>query len=226
LAQAEARLVAWFSNDVLLKRFLNSGGDIHKWNASIIYKKKVEEVTKNERYFAKRIVHAFNYGLGPQHLVDLIRAETGETKSRADAEVLRQSYFQGCPMVLSWHEQIRRVMRSDRTLTTPYGRRRTFYGRGGEDLLRKMIAFLPQSTCVDHLNTGMIRIERRLPKGAELLLQIHDAFLIEFEDSLQEEIVKICKDEFSQPIAINGDSLVIPLDLKVGKKWGEMKELK
>lgn len=221
LAQAEARLVAWFSGDKKLKLFLRTGGDIHLWNASLIFNKPIEEITKEERYFAKRIVHAFNYGLGPIHLIDLVFMETGEIWSLTKAKSVRESYFANSPSIRSWHEEIRMVMNTTRTLINPLGRRRTFFGRIGEDLHRKMLAFLPQSSCVDYLNIGLVRIDIQLPDGAEFLLQVHDEGILQCWPGQVQEIVEIIRKELSFPIEIHGDLLTIPVEIKVGPSWGE-----
>ena len=222
LAQAEVRLVAWFAKDERLKSFLLEGGDIHKWNASLIFNKKMDDIKPDERYFAKRIVHAFNYGLGPMHLVDLVRTEFGLEWAKSDATRVRESYFRNSPRILPWHEEIRAVMDSSRVLVNPLGRRRSFFSRSGDDLLRKMIAFLPQSTCVDHLNSGMVRVDLRLKDPAIHLLQVHDEGVLECLPEQLEEIVEIIKEEFKQPICIDGEPMVIPVEIKVGPNWGQL----
>ena len=226
LAQAEARLVAWFAKDGKLKKFLLEGGDIHRWNASLIFQKTLVEISKEERYFAKRIVHAFNYGLGPFHLIDLVEKETGERWTKKRATDVRERYFSNSPSLRAWHEEIRFVMNTTKTLITPFGRRRTFFGRAGEDLHRKMLAFLPQSTCVDYLNIGLVRIDFQLPEGAEFLLQVHDEGILQCWPGQISEIVEVIKKELSFSIEVGGDSLTIPVEIKTGPSWGESEEWK
>lgn len=226
LEQAEARLVAWFAQDERLIDFLLGGGDIHKWNASIIFGKPKEQILPDQRYFAKRVVHGFNYGLGPGHLVDLARLEANVLLTLSEAKGMRGRYFAGCPKVPEWHEEIKYIMdKGGRTLVTPFGRPRTFYGRPGPDMHRKMVAFLPQSTCVDYANTAMVRVDKCFPVGAKVLLQTHDGIVCRWKKELREECIGILRRELGTKLVIHGRELVIPVAIKVGPNWGDVKEV-
>jgi DNA polymerase-1 len=226
LEQAEARLVAWFAQDKVLIDFLLSGGDIHRWNASIIFSTTMEKITTEQRYFAKRVVHGFNYGLGPGHLVDMARLEANVFITMAEAKVMKAKYFAGCPSVVKWHGEIERIMsKGDRTLVTPFGRRRTFYGRPGPDLHRKMVAFTPQSTCVDYANTAMVRIALRFPEGkAHMLLQTHDGMVATVRDEVVKDCRQIMLEELATRLVIHNRDLVIPAAIKIGQNWGDVRE--
>src|SRR3989304_7547130 len=80
LKQADARVVAWLADDVVLKRLFNSGQDIHKQVAALIFNKPVAEITKEERTIAKGIVHATKYGKGTVTFAK----QAGITKQRAE----------------------------------------------------------------------------------------------------------------------------------------------
>src|SRR5207249_1011171 len=55
---------------------------------------------------------------------------------------------------------IKRQIDQTRTLTTPFGRRRQFFGRWGDDLYRAALSFVPQSCIADWLNIGILRLVR------------------------------------------------------------------
>lgn len=58
LGQAENRVVAYAADDQNMIDVVESGGDVHRENAAMIFDKSFEEVTNNERQLGKRITHA------------------------------------------------------------------------------------------------------------------------------------------------------------------------
>jgi len=215
LEQAEARIVAWLAQDEEMMRIFETGGDIHRWNASRLFGKPEAEVTPDERYLAKRIVHAFDYGLGPKHAAEIIGCSLAEAKRH------KEKYFRAFPKIVEWQ---RSIETGGRTLVTPFGRRRQFYGRENTDLVRKMLAYIPQSTCVDYANRGIIELSKVLPEDVELLLQTHDGFLLQCPPEKAEEVKVLIKQCVEKPIMVNGKELIIPVKIKVGNNWGEVKE--
>jgi uracil-DNA glycosylase family 4 len=229
LKQAEALLVAHFSQDPTMMKAFASGTDIHKWNASKIFEKSVETITKSERYLAKRMVHALNYGLGPIQFMNHVNGEstkTGVSLTAADSKRLIDIYFKTFPNIKEWHRWIENEVEKTRILVNPFGRQRMFFGRLGPDLFRKAYAYLPQSTCVDYLNYGMVRVEQRLPLEASLLLQVHDSMVIQCPKDQQDQVIKIVREELSVPITIHNRQITIGVEIKTSPtSWGEMKEV-
>ena len=123
LSQAEARVVAYISGDQRLIEIFEQGGDIHKKNAANIYNCKEEEVTDEQRYLAKRVVHASNYGMGPRTF-----AQTAGI-SESEATRLLNRYFAAYPRIKFWHMQVRSQLDKTRVLVNPFGRKRIFFNR-------------------------------------------------------------------------------------------------
>lgn len=107
-------------------------------------------------------------------------------------------------------------------LTTPFGRRRHFFGRPEDDTtLREAIAFLPQSTTADRTNLGLWRIWKYLPE-AQLLAQTFDSITFQYLESSNEDFIinralELLKVELTSP---SGRSYVVPGEAKVGWNWG------
>ena len=220
LSQAEARVVAYIAGETRLQSVFESGGDIHKRNASMVYRKGIAEVTKGERQLAKTLVHAANYGIGARTFGRHIG------KSEGEARGLLNQYYALYPSIKLWHKEVEAKLRSSRILRTPFGRARIFFGRWGQDLLREAIAYVPQSTVSDLINKGIIRAWDNLPQGWEIILQVHDSILAQVPvDTAPLHIWKFFKHYFEIPIPIGRKELVIPIDIKIGKNWGSMKEL-
>jgi DNA polymerase-1 len=221
LSQAEARVVAYLAREErLLNLFADSSQDIHKRNAAMVFNKRVTEVTEDERQLAKTLVHAANYGIGPRTFSRHI--ESTEARAR---ELLNQ-YYSLYPAIKRWHLEINSEISRKRLLTTPFGRKRTFFGRGGPDIIREAIAYIPQSTVSDIINLGIIRAFYNLPPQWELLLQVHDSILMQVPtDTPPEHIKKFLKHYFEIPITINNQTMVIPIDIKWGSNWANLKKM-
>lgn len=216
LSQAEARVVAWLAQDERMMDVFKQGGDIHKRNAALIFHKSEADVTPDERYLAKRVVHASNYGMGPRKFAQI----AGITEREARA--LLDRYFQAFPRIQSWHREVERQVRQGRTLVNPFGRKRVFMERIGPELFREAYAYVPQSTVADQLHRASLEIWARLPEPARIVLQVHDSIVVQCSESQVEEVKAIVREALERPIVIMGRELVIPADVKVGSNWDEV----
>jgi len=224
LKQAEAVLVAYFAKEPDMIQCFQDKEDIHRFNASNIYGIPADQVSKTQRYTAKRLVHAFDYMLGDDHAASI--AET----SIAEARRVKKAYFGRFPRILEWHEEVRNEIQETRTLVNPFGRRRLFLDRLGDELVRKAVAFLPQSTCVDTTNEALLRFDGAIQRDSalgdiKLLLQVHDEIVFEFRLEQQEKIMEVLKECYDIPIEINGMECRIGIEFKTGENWREMKEV-
>ena len=223
LSQAEARVVAYLAEETRMIEVFNSGGDIHQLTADTLPSNftpsgsAYQNVDNPRRLFAKKHVHAFHYGEGVK--VFAIRAEI----SVQLASAIRDRYFDTFPNLRAWQLRVQSALGKSRRMTTPMGRKRTFFGRWGEQLFREAYAFVPQATVGDVLNYAMIKMYKKFPE-VEFMLQIHDAFVIQVPSIDVGIWVGRIKVAFDIPILINGKELVIPIDIKVGSNWDEMKK--
>jgi hypothetical protein len=133
--------------------------------------------------------------------------------------------FPGIPRYWGWvAEQLQTV----RCLTTPFGRRRHFFGRPGDDTtLREAIAFLPQSTTADRMNLGLWRVWKELELGGpvQLLGQGFDSIIFQYPEEHENAIIaKALVLVQVELIAPNGRRYVVPGDAKVGWNWGQAVE--
>lgn len=99
------------------------------------------------------------------------------------------------------------------------GRQRWFFGRPNEEeTVRGAVAFDPQGSVGDILNTGMLKVWRL--GICELMLQVHDAILVQYPEEREDEILPKLLDEIKVPVPLErGRTLVIPTEAKVGWNW-------
>ena len=217
LSQAEARIVAYLSGEDRMQSIFSSGGDVHIRNASNIFGIRETDVSSSQRDIAKSLVHGANYCIGHIKFAKIV----GVSEDRA-RELLNQ-YHAFYPSLQLWHKAVREQLGATRVLSTPLGRKRIFFGRWSEDLVREAIAYVPQSTVGDLLNLGIIRSWKALPPEWTFILQNHDSILASVpEETPHMHIVKFFRHYFEIPIEINRKFCKVPMDIKIGKNWGEM----
>lgn len=221
LSQAEARVVAYISGESRLQAvFSNAHGDVHTRNAALVFKKRIEDVTPGERQLGKTLVHAANYGVGARTFGNHVG------KSQNEAQQLLNQYHAMYPCIKLWHREVEEKLRKTRTLTTPLGRKRTFFGRWSPQLIREAIAYVPQSTVSDLLNHSLIRAWDALPQDWEILMQVHDSVLMQVPiEADPMHILKFITHFFEVHLDIGREHMVIPVDIKMGKNWAGLKKM-
>lgn len=217
LSQAEARVVAYLANESRLIRVFEEGGDIHRKNASNIFRVPEANVTDEQRQLAKRVVHASNYGMGPITFAKQCGIPASEAKR------LLNQYFATYPGIANWQLDIASQLRNKRYLVTPFGRKRVFFNRFNDSLTKEGFAYIPQSTVADIVGQALVCAHQ---KGIELLLQVHDSLLVQAPTGEVDQVCRMLKECLTVPLEINGKILVIPVDVKIGQNWNDMEKWK
>lgn len=237
-AQAEAWIVAYLSRSEILIELLNdSERDLHCENAKNMFGHKIAklvedggDVTEDERYLAKRVVHASNYEIKEDQLVRTVNEDgryTGVYIDHQKARFLLNAYFMVYPEIKEnfWREIIEELKYS-RTLTTPFGRKRVFYARWDNKLFREAYSYIPQSTVGDLCCKALVKcfrdIEGTVP-GAEVLLNVHDSILMQCNKEDVEKVSSMMELAMRIPITLNDQTFIIPTDCEVGYNWGKKK---
>ncbi len=229
-SQAEARIVAYLASAYeLIELFNDPSRDVHTENASRIFNKPLDQITPEERYLAKRVIHAANYGMEVDRLVTVVNEDapyTGVRIDRARAKQLLAAYFMLYPEIReTFWKNIERQLRDTRTLNTPYNRKRLFFGRWDDKLLREAYSYIPQSTVGDLGTDAIIRCYEQIEKtvdGAQLWLQVHDAVYMQCWEKDAGLVAEMMRQSMNIPITMNGVEFYIPTDCKIGYNWGKM----
>jgi len=104
------------SNEQVLLDNYASGYDIHKINASKIFKKAMEEVTSTERSVAKAMTFGLLYGKGQASFV-----EEGIFKNMEEAEKAFNDFYAAYPSLASWMQSKRDEVLANGFIFTAYG---------------------------------------------------------------------------------------------------------
>lgn len=233
LEQAESRLVGAIEWNLFGDpRYLDAceSGDLHTsvcrlawtelgWTGDL---KKDREIADQPfyrqhsyRHMAKVLGHGTNYAGKPYTMAK-------HTKLEAPLIAAFQSkYFNAFPSHLRWHAAVQSELLTRGCHTTITGRRRWFFGRRTDDTtVREAIAYGPQGAVGDILNSGMLAVWR---SGlCQLLLQIHDAILVQYPEDREDEIVPQLLQLMRVPIELNnGRKLIIPAEAQTGWNWAK-----
>ncbi|TXH17935.1 MAG: hypothetical protein E6R03_03070 [Hyphomicrobiaceae bacterium] len=223
LKQADAQVVAWEANDIILMDLFTRAAsdptvDLHIENARIIFG-ACNGKSDPRRQQAKQGVHAANYGSSAKtiahHLGITIRA----------AEHFLVKWFAAHPSIRQWHKRVERDLFTTRSVANRFGFRRRYFDRV-DGLLPEALAWIPQSTVALTIDRGMLRIEKECPES-QILLQVHDSCVgqtpIElFKTTEYRAKLKEC---FNNPIPYPRP-LVIGVDIKWStKSWGDCEKM-
>jgi DNA polymerase-1 len=115
-SQIELRILAEFSGDQGFIDAFNSGADLHRVTASQVFNASLDQVTKEQRDFAKRLNFGVVYGIGAQRFALM----TGLTTS--DAENVLKRYFGTYRQLDTYLREAANRAVSDRQARTASGR--------------------------------------------------------------------------------------------------------
>ncbi len=171
----------------------------------------------DRRFMCKKIGHGTNYGGRPKTLAAQAKCEVKLV------EDFQAHYFRAFPAHLQWHEHVRQELYKHGYLISFTGRKRWFFGKREDDAtLREAIAYDPQGSLADVLNRGMLEVWRR--RDCQLLMQVHDAILIQYPEKEEDAIIPRVLDALKLPFSIRGREFQIPYDVATGWNWGKYDE--
>ena len=235
--QGESRVVGAIEGNLFNDwRYLDAceGGDLHTTVARLVWPNDlpwtgVTSTDRNlaeqvyyrhydRRFMCKKIGHGTNYGGKPRTLAAQTKVE------QSLIEDFQPKYFSAFPAHLRWHGWVPRQLAEFGNLTTLTGRKRWFFGRRTDDsTIREAIAYNPQGSLADILNQGMLNVWSN--RSCTLLMQIHDAILIQYPAEREDEVIPLVLKQLRWPINLeSGREFVIPYGVATGWNWGKWDE--
>lgn len=266
--QAEWVVVAYLTGDANMISVVEEGRDTHIHTASLMFHADPEVVeleaklvgsntdpdvitelrnsdpilakycsnfprTMSARQCGKKSNHGLNYAEGPNKFALINEIEPTEAKR------IVSMYHAIYPGIRVWYESIKRQLQRDRCLVNCFGRKVRFMGAWDEDLWKQAYSFLPQSSVVDSLNQGMVKIynDNLLCStdglNIDILAQVHDSILTQFpyqtyldkpdgREVLQSQFLWAqdrIYDYVSPNLTYNGRTFKIATDSKIGLNW-------
>jgi len=222
LSQAEIAVAAHLSGDETLIAALEAGTDIHLEIAAITHEKPKEAITPLERMHTKEVVFGILYGRGAKSISDAL----GITEDAASS--LINAFFAKFPKLRVWIDATVNFARRNKFLQNHFGYKIHFPAFGDLDDHDERTArdFPPQSTVACCVLRAMIDISRQFKERrmrAGIVLQLHDAIMVEAPEEEEELVNEIVIAALRQPIPILNLSLSV--DLISDKYWNDGYEL-
>ena len=220
-SQIELRVMAHLSNDEAMIEVFREGKDLHAATAANIYKKPIEEVTRDERTKSKRANFGIIYGITVFGLAERLDIP------RDEAKMLIDGYFETFPQVHNYMEHSKEVARQQGYVTTLFGRRRylpdinsanaTVRGFAERNAINAPI----QGTAADIIKVAMIHIFQRFKAEgirSKMILQVHDELNFSVYPDEKEKVERIVLEEMQ-----NAFQMTVPLvaDSGFGDNWLE-----
>ena len=213
-SQIEMRLMAHLSGDEALIEAFNSGEDLHRTMASMVFGTPVAEVSAEERSRIKATSYGLAYGLSSYGLAAQLGIPVPE------AAALRDRYFERFGKVRDYLEGLVAQARADGYTQTMFGRRRYLpdlrsSNRQRREMAERAALNAPiQGSAADIVKIAMMNVVDALSEAglkSRLLVQIHDELLLEVAPGEATALEAIVRDKMATPVELS-----VPLDVAVG----------
>lgn len=182
---------------------------------------------KSRRDLSKTLGHGTSYLGKPPQMSKHSHIEVGLI------ELYQAVFFDVFPEIRRWHQWVAEQVMVHQELTTLMGRTRQFFGRPSDDAtIREAVAFDPQSSTADYVNTALLKIHRAQLAGEldiTLRLQKHDELVFTFLQDQEEQIIKQVVELMEFPVELTSPdgrekTLIIPAEAETGWNLGRMSD--
>jgi len=218
-SQVELRIMAHLSGDESLLHAFQEGLDVHRATAAEVFGVEVEQVSSEQRRYAKVINFGLIYGMSSFGLAKNLGIETKAAAAYIDR------YFQRYPGVKRYMDDTVEFARAHGYVETVLGRRLYLPDINGGNGPRKKAAERQainapmQGTAADLIKMAMVAVQAELDAHrptVQVVLQVHDELVFE----LPESDVEWLRTEIPRLMASVGE-LKVPLlaEVGVGANW-------
>jgi DNA polymerase-1 len=218
-SQIELRIMAHISEDAALLKAFTDGMDVHRATAAEVFGVAVNEVSSEQRRYAKVINFGLIYGMSSFGLAKNLGIETKAAAAYID------KYFQRYPGVKNYMDETRLSAKSKGYVETVFGRRlylpeiNSPNGPRQKGAERAAINAPMQGTAADLIKLSMNKVQEVLDnenRKTKMIMQVHDELV--FEVPIDE--VDWAKLEIPRLMA-SVAALKVPLlaEMGIGENW-------
>ncbi|MGD1992663.1 MAG: DNA polymerase I, partial [Anaerolineae bacterium] len=227
-SQVELRVLAHISGDPGLLSAFQRGEDIHTTTAAAIFEVSLDEVTPDQRRFAKVVNFGLIYGMSAYSL-----ARSADL-TLAEAEHFIDQYFGRFPKVRAYLDNTIAQAKREGYVETLSGRRRYFpvlqstapgQERARRRAQREAVNAPIQGSAADIINRAMLQLHRTLRDrglSAQMIIQVHDELILEVPQAEMSAVAPLVCQVMESAYTLEAP---LKVDLKVGPNWLEMEPL-
>lgn len=224
-SQVELRILAHYCQDPAMLEAFKHDKDIHRQTASEVFGIRADNITDEQRSYAKAINFGLIYGQSSFGLAEVLNITQGEAKG------FIEKYFQRFSAVKIYLDSLKEFCEKNGYAQTYLGRKRYLPDIKSTNRLIKaqadrMAINTPiQGTAADLMKLSMVELYQKLDlkfPTSKLLLQVHDELIIECDDSDILDVAKLVKQVMESSMAL---TVPLKVDVSRGKNWLDMEEI-
>ncbi|EHL24379.1 DNA polymerase I [Acidovorax sp. NO-1] len=184
-SQIELRIMAHLSGDHSLLHAFHAGLDVHRATAAEVFGVEVDQVTSEQRRYAKVINFGLIYGMSSFGLAKNLGIETKAAAAYID------KYFQRYPGVKQYMDDTKAAAKSMGYVETVFGRRlylpeiNSPNGPRRAGAERAAINAPMQGTAADLIKLAMVAVQKELDAhkpDIKMIMQVHDELVFELPE--------------------------------------------
>ncbi|OGB46358.1 MAG: DNA polymerase I, partial [Burkholderiales bacterium RIFCSPLOWO2_12_67_14] len=185
-SQIELRIMAHISGDAALLKAFHEGVDVHRATAAEVFGLEPEQVSSEQRRYAKVINFGLIYGMGTFGLAKALGIENAAAKTYIDR------YFARFAGVKQYMDETRALAKAQGYVETVFGRKlvlpdiQNAKGAKQAALERQAINAPMQGTAADLIKLAMVAVQKALDKQGrvtKMIMQVHDELVFEVPES-------------------------------------------
>ena len=222
-SQIELRIMAHLSGDKTLIAAFQNGEDVHRRTAAEVFGIAPENVSPEQRRYAKTINFGLIYGMGQYGLAKSLGIDNISAKNFIDR------YFARYPGVAEYMQRTKEQAAAQGFVETLFGRRlylpdihnKNANARAGAE--RAAINAPMQGTASDLIKRAMIDVSRWLSDDllqSKLIMQVHDELVLEVPES-ELDLVKTNLPELMADVGKGLLNVPLVAEVGVGENWEE-----
>ena len=218
-------------------RFLDAveSGDIHTYVARLVWPdlgwtsnpERDRTIADGKFYrhlsyrdMCKKAGHGSNYGGKAPRIAEETKLPVGLISN------FQSKYHAAFPAHIRWHSWVASELRRRGCLISLTGRKRWFLSRRTEpSTIREAIAYDPQGSLADIVNTAMLQIWRWIHREnlpIHLMMQEHDALTFMYPEAMESQIIPELQSRLIVPITLAHNRILrIPYDCQTGWNKGK-----
>jgi len=220
-SQIELRILADFSEDRNFIEAFESGQDFHSATAAQVFGINAEDVTPDQRSFAKRLNFGVVYGIGASRFAMM----TGLTQKEAE-DTLRK-YFATYPRMDEWLRTAASTVKETRMTRTKSGRIARFRfdenDRGSLAAAQRYAKNMPiQGTSADILKRALRLLHDDIrATSAKLVNIVHDEIVVECDAAESDQIAGLLEGAMTRAGAQYVSRVPIKVDVHASDEWSK-----
>jgi DNA polymerase-1 len=218
-SQIELRILAEFSGDDGFKAAFNSGADLHRVTAAQVFNVSEDQVSKEQRDFAKRLNFGVVYGIGAQRFSMM----TGLGQSESE-DVLRKYFATYRKLDAYLREAANRAV-SDKEARTGSGRLVKFNydpaDRQQVSMTQRNGKNAPiQGTSADILKRALRLLNDELrTTSAKIVNIIHDEIVVEVDESEAEAVAQTVEKAMVAAAEEYLETVPVKVESQIANEW-------